>query len=76
MSFVFPPQASSNYDMKKGVFWDVTPCGSWLHGVTATRLRATRRNTLEDAILLSHHRENLKSYTIMKCITSSYQYVR
>jgi hypothetical protein len=30
---------------------------------TSVLTRATRRNITEDAILLSHRRENLKSYT-------------
>jgi hypothetical protein len=30
---------------------------------TSVLTRATRRNTLEDAVLRSHRRENLKSYT-------------
>jgi hypothetical protein len=38
----------SGLDLKNGVFWDVTPF---------------RRNIPEDAILHSHRRENLKSYT-------------
>jgi hypothetical protein len=32
--------------------------------------RATRRNIPEDAILHSHHRENLKSYMIMYSLPS------
>jgi hypothetical protein len=39
--------------MMNGVFWDVTQ----------VLTRATRRNIPEDAILHSHRRENLKSYT-------------
>jgi hypothetical protein len=31
---------------------------------TSVRTRATRRNIPEDAILHSHRRENLKSYTV------------
>jgi hypothetical protein len=31
---------------------------------TSVRTRATRRNILEDAILQSHRRENLKSYLV------------
>jgi hypothetical protein len=33
--------------MKNGVFWDITPCGSW-----KSYTIATRRNIPEDAILL------------------------
>jgi hypothetical protein len=32
---------------------------------TSVLTRATRRNILEDAILHSHRRENLKSYTVL-----------
>jgi hypothetical protein len=34
---------------------------------TSVLTRATRRNIPEDAILHSHRRENLKSYTILLC---------
>jgi hypothetical protein len=40
--------------LKNGVFWVVTPCGSC--------------NTPEDTILHSHRRENLKSYNVTVAI--------
>jgi hypothetical protein len=45
--------------LQSGVFWDVMRCGS-----CKNQTRATWHNIPEDAILHSHHRENLKSYTI------------
>jgi hypothetical protein len=39
---------------------------------TSVLTRATRRNIPEDAILHSHHRENLKSYMI--CIVTHYSH--
>jgi hypothetical protein len=39
---------------------------------TSVLTRATRRNILEDAILHSHRRENLKSYKSL--IADTYQY--
>jgi hypothetical protein len=35
---------------------------------TSVLARTTRRNIPEDAILLSHRRENLKSHTDLNCI--------
>jgi hypothetical protein len=35
---------------------------------TSVLTRATRRNIPEDAILLNHRRENLKSYKAMACV--------
>jgi hypothetical protein len=46
--------------MKNSVFWDVTPCGS-----CKVLTRATLHNIPEDAILHSHFRETLKSYTVV-----------
>jgi hypothetical protein len=42
---------------------------------TPVLIRATRRNIREDAILHSHHRENLKSYIILfiYCVFSEVQ---
>jgi hypothetical protein len=37
---------------------------------TSVLTRATRRNNPEDTILHSHHRETLKSYTVLKLIYS------
>jgi hypothetical protein len=45
--------------LKNGVFWDVMPCGS-----CKVLTRATWCNIPEDAILHSHHCENLKSYIL------------
>jgi hypothetical protein len=42
----------------KNIVWDVTPFGSCKTGVI---IRATGRHILEDGILHSHSRENLKS---------------
>jgi hypothetical protein len=42
--------------MKNGVFYDVTPCGSWIF------TRGTQRNIPKDSFLRSQRRENLKSY--------------
>jgi hypothetical protein len=42
--------------LKNGVFWDVMPCGS-----CKNLTRAIRHNISEDAILHSHHCEDLKS---------------
>jgi hypothetical protein len=49
-------------ELKNGVFWAVTPCGS------CVLTRATRRNNPEDTILHSHRRENLKSYILLSCL--------
>jgi hypothetical protein len=49
-------------DVKKGVFWDVTPCGS-------------RHTIPEDTILLSHRLENLKSYEKDVVAKSIYIYI-
>jgi hypothetical protein len=35
---------------------------------TSVLTRATRRNNLEDTILHSHRRENLKSYILVTCL--------
>jgi hypothetical protein len=67
--------------LKNGVFWDVTPRGSYKkrrfgrsqallhHGDKNRRTRnnvnTTRRNIPEDTILHSHSRENLKSYPLL-----------
>jgi hypothetical protein len=45
------------YNKKNGVFWDVMPCATW-------------QNIPEDAILHSHHHENLKSYNIIIQMTT------
>jgi hypothetical protein len=66
--------------MRNAVFWDVTPCGSCKNGrspilftlimealrssETSVLTGATQRNILEEGILHSHHRKNLKSYNI------------
>jgi hypothetical protein len=53
--------------LKKAVFWNFTPCDSCKNtrfGGTSVLTRATRLNIPEDGIVLSHRRENLKSYTI------------
>jgi hypothetical protein len=39
---------------------------------TSVLTRATRRNIPEDAILHSHRRENLKSYTLPFCVAISF----
>jgi hypothetical protein len=51
--------------MKNGVFWDVTPrgsCNNRRFGGMSVFPKATWHNILEDGILHSHYRENLKSY--------------
>jgi hypothetical protein len=57
------PSQRTSYPLKNGVFWVVTPCGSFT--------RATRRNNPEDTILHSHRRENLKSYIVIPWVASS-----